>query len=322
MSGLDILTWHVHGSYLHYLTQGPHRFHLPVKDGRPEGYGARSGPFPWGDNVIEVPAAEVRERHYDAILYQSHRNWQVDRHEILSPAQQAGPQIYLEHDPPREVPTDTRHPVDDPAVTIVHCTAFNALMWDNGPNQVEVVDHGVLDLGYRYTGELERGLTVVNGLARRGRRLGADVFERARGEVPLDLVGMFSEESGGLGEVKLPELPDFASRYRFFFHPIRYTSLGLALLEAMMLGMPIVGLATTELPTLIRNGENGFVATNERELHDAMRLLIADAALAKRLGRAARETALARFGIERFNADWTRVFESVAGNTGRAAPCE
>lgn len=318
MSGLDILTWHVHGSYLHYLTQGPHRFHLPVKEGRAEGYGARSGSFAWGDNVIEVPAGEVRNRRYDAVLYQSHRNWQIDRHEILSPDQQRGPQIYLEHDPPRETPTDTRHPVDDPNVLIVHCTAFNALMWDNGPNRVEVVDHGVLDLGYRYTGELDRGLVVVNGLKRRGRRLGADVFERALGAVPLDLVGMFSDESGGLGEIKLADLPDFSSRYRFFFHPIRYTSLGLALLEAMMLGMPIIGLATTELPTLIRNGENGFIATNERELHDAMRLLIADRALASRLGEGARATALARFNIDRFNADWTRVFELVSG-TERAA---
>lgn len=313
MSGLDILTWHVHGSYLHYLTQGPHRFHLPVKEGRPEGYGARSGSFAWGDNVIEVPAAEVRNQHYDAVLYQSHRNWQIDRHEILSPDQQRGPQIYLEHDPPRDVPTDTRHPVDDPDVLIVHCTAFNALMWDNGLNRVEVVDHGVLDPGHRYTGELDRGLVVVNGLKRRGRRLGADVFERARHEVPLDLVGMFSEESGGLGEILLSDLPDFASRYRFFFHPIRYTSLGLALLEAMMLGMPIIGLATTELPTLIRNGENGFIATNERELHDAMRLLIADPALARRLGEGARATALGRFNIDRFNADWTRMFEMASG---------
>ncbi len=35
---LRILTWHVHGSYLYYLVQSPHRFFLPVKPGRPEGY--------------------------------------------------------------------------------------------------------------------------------------------------------------------------------------------------------------------------------------------------------------------------------------------
>ena len=93
MSGLDILTWHVHGSYLHYLTQSPHRFHLPVTPERGEGYGGRAGPFPWGDNVIEVAAEQVRNGRYDIVLHQSRRNWEIDRVELLSPAQQRLPQI-------------------------------------------------------------------------------------------------------------------------------------------------------------------------------------------------------------------------------------
>jgi len=40
---------------------------------------------------------------------------------------------------------------------------------------------------------------------------------------------------------------------RFFFNPIRYTSLGLAVCEAMMVGMPIIGLATTEMATTVQN---------------------------------------------------------------------
>lgn len=319
MTGLRILTWHVHGSYLHYLTQGPHRFYLPVDATRSEGHGGRSGPFNWGPNVIEVPVEEVRHGDYDVVLYQSPRNWRIDRAATLGPAQLHLPQVYLEHDPPRGSPTDTLHPVDDPGIIVVHVTAFNALMWDNGRSPVVVVDHGVIDRGHLYSGELDRGLVVVNGLARRGRRLGVDVFERARAVLPLDLVGMFAEESGGIGEVALPDLAAFSARYRFFFHPIRYTSLGLALLEAMMLGLPIVGLATTELPTIIRDGENGFLATDETALHTAMRALLADRGLARAIGAAGRATALERFGIERFTADWTAVFEQVAGRVRRVA---
>ena len=170
----------------------------------------------------------------------------------------------------------------------------------------------------RVVGELQ-GVALADedpqctiAFARRGRRLGADIFERTRTQVPLDLVGMFSEESGGLGEVPLIELPEFSAGYRFFFHPIRYTSLGLALIEAMMLGMPVVGLATTELPTIIRNGENGFIATDERELVRAMQALIDDPALARRIGTAGRMTALERFNIARFADDWSAVFRSVA----------
>ena len=313
MSGLRILTWHVHGSYLKYLTQAPHQFYLPVDATRSEGYGGRSGRIAWGDNVVEVFADEVRNRDFDVILYQSHRNWEVDRHAILGARHARLPQVYLEHDPPRATPTDTRHPVDDPNVLVAHVTAFNALMWDCGRSPTCVVDHGVIDPGQRYRGELAKGLVVVNGLARRGRRLGADIFARARNQVPLDLIGMFSEESGGLGEIPLNELPDFAARYRFFFHPIRYTSLGLALIEAMMLGMPVVGLATTELPTIIRNGENGFIATDERQLVRAMQALLDDPALARRIGAAGRATALERFNIARFADDWSNAFQRVIG---------
>ena len=131
---------------------------------------------------------------------------------------------------------------------VVHVTPFNDLMWDCGTSPTRVVEHGVgVPAEARYTGELERGLVIVNHLGKRGRRLGLDVFERARREVPLDLVGMASEELGGLGEVPPAELPRFAARYRFLFNPIRYTSLGLAVCEAMTVGLPVVGLATTEM---------------------------------------------------------------------------
>ena len=54
MQPLRILTWHVHGSYLYYLTRARHDFFLPVRPGRPAGYGGRAGSFAWGDNVRDV----------------------------------------------------------------------------------------------------------------------------------------------------------------------------------------------------------------------------------------------------------------------------
>src|SRR5512133_224635 len=109
-----VLTWHVHGNYLYYLTQAPHDFYLPVKPGKPEGYGGRAGSLPWGDNVYEIDAEEVKNCPFDVILYQSHKNYLEDRLQILSEEQLNLPQVYLEHDPPRQHPTDTPHPVDDP----------------------------------------------------------------------------------------------------------------------------------------------------------------------------------------------------------------
>jgi glycosyltransferase involved in cell wall biosynthesis len=310
---LRILTWHVHGSYLRYLSEVPHDLYLPVgRDGQP-GYGGRGATFDWPDSVHEVPADEVRSRPFDLVLYQSHRNWLVDRDDILSPSQRALPSIVLEHDPPRESPTETRHPVDDANALIVHVTHFNDLMWDAGRTPTRVIEHGVLDTGARWTGERARGVTVVNGIARRGRRTGADVFAAAAKHVPLDLYGMWSDEAGGLGEVSPPRaLPSVLAAYRLFFNPIRWTSFGLSVCEAMMVGLPIVGLATTAMPEVIRNGESGFVDNDLAALITHMRRILADHDEAASLSRGARAIARERFSIDRFVRDWDATFAEVA----------
>ena len=190
-------------------------------------------------------------------------------------------------------------------------------MWDSGTTPMRVIEHGVFvpDTA-RYTGELARGITAINHLRSRGRRLGADVFARIRAVVPVDLVGMDAESLGGLGEVFPPDLPAFEARYRYFLNPIRYTSLGLAVIEAMMVGLPIVGLATTEMVTAIVPG-SGFLATDPMALVEPIHVLMADPDLARTMGAAAREVARDRFGIDRFARDWTTTFRDL---TGRSAP--
>jgi hypothetical protein len=312
MRPLKILTWHTHGSYLYYLTQAPHDFYVLSKPDRPPGYTGRWGHLPWGANVHDLPVSEAHSQPLDCILFQDDHQYLRDQHEYLSEAQRRLPRIYLEHDPPRDSPTDTRHPVDDPGVLLVHVTAFNQLMWDSGHTPNRVIEHGVMaPAGVQYQGDLPRGLVIVNHIGRRGRRLGADVFERVRCEVPLDLIGMGAEESGGLGEIRHADLPAFIAQYRFLFNPIRYTSLGLSVIEAMLVGLPVVALATTEMSTVVKNGVNGYADTDIDTLISHMKALIADRDLARRLGRGARAYASERFNIERFRRDWSDAFASV-----------
>lgn len=314
MSVLRILTWHVHGSYLYYLTRCGHEFYLPVKPDRPEGYGGRLAGFPWGDRVHDIPAEQVQQQEFDCILFQSSKNYLDDQYEILSEAQRQLPRIYLEHDPPQQHPTNTSHWVNDPNVLLVHVTPFNQLMWDSGVTPTRVIEHGVLVPDtVHYTGELSRGIVVVNGLKARGRRLGLDVFDRVRQSISLDLIGMKSEELGGFGEIKPPELYAFEARYRFFFNPIRYTSLGLAVCEAMMLGLPIVALATTEMATVVENGVSGYVDTSIERLIERMRSLLDHPDEAQHLSAGARRYALERFPIDRFCRDWHHAFALVTG---------
>lgn len=325
MRPIRVLTWHIHGNYLLYLSRANVEFVLPVLPGGREGFGGRGSTFPFPDRVRVVPAESVRDAEFDLVLYQTRRNYEVDGPEFLSESQRDLPCIYLEHDPPQEHPVDQRHWFDEPGSLLVHVTPFNALMWDSGRTPTKVIDHGVfLPEGVRYTGEIGRGIVVINHLRGRGRRLGVDVFERARRGVPLDLVGMDAESLGGVGEVSPPDLPAFEARYRFFFNPIRWTSLGLAVLEAMTIGLPIVGLATTEMVTAVEHEVSGFLDTDPANLIEPMRELIADPGLARRMGENARRAALDRFSIDRFARKWEETFAEVAGRpavgTTRVAP--
>ena len=320
MRRLKVLTWHTHGSYLHYLSHAPHDFYVLSKPGCPPGYGGRCGSMPWRDNVIDLPAARARGMAFDCILFQDDYQWEKDQFELLDAAQRALPRIYLEHDPPLAHPTDTRHPVDDPGVLLVHVTPFNALMWDSGRTPVRVIEHGVPETDcVRYGGELARGLVVNNHLGRRGRRMGPDLYLQARRTIPLDLVGMAAEELGGIGEIRHAELPAFMARYRFLFSPIRYSSLGLAVIEAMMAGLPVVAPATAEMATVIDNGVSGYTATHLPTLLGHMQELVDDPALARHLGEGARRTARDRFSIGRFSSDWDAALRHVT-SSGAVAP--
>jgi glycosyltransferase involved in cell wall biosynthesis len=309
---LRILTWHVHGNYLYYLSQVPHQFLIVTDRERSPGYSGRAGSLPWGQNVREIAVDRVHRSEFDCILYQSRQNWDNDRFELLSDSQRRLPRIYLEHDPPREHPTDSHHPVNDAATMLVHVTHFNRMMWNSGETPTRVVEHGVLlPEGITWEGSLPRGIAVVNQLAQRGRRLGADLFARMRQKAPIDLVGMDSTLSGGLGEIPNLELPAFMAKYRYYCHPVRWTSLGLSVIEAMMVGLPVVGLATTELVTVIKNGHSGFIDTDPDKLIGHMNRLANDPAEAAMLGANAKRDAGERFAIGRFVDDWLKVFREV-----------
>lgn len=307
-----VFTWHIHGSYLYYLSQAEIDLYIPVSDPVREGYYGRGKTFPFGDNVKEVPAEEVRNMHFDCVLFQSAKNYHSDQYEVLSEEQRKLPRIYLEHNAPTGHAVCSEHPMNDNEVTLVHVTHFNKLMWQQSVPNVRVIEHGVTEPPFAYTGELAKGIVVINHIRERGRITGWDIFEEVREQVPLDLAGMGTEKYGGLGEVLHPQLPAFLSKYRFYFNPIRHTSLGLSFLEAMMAGLPVVALATTEYSCAIRHSQTGFVHTNVDLLIEHMKQLLENKDQAGLMGRRARQTAKNKFNITRFAKDWETLFHSVA----------
>ena len=154
---------------------------------------------------------------------------------------------------------------------------------------------------------------MVNNMPSRGRMVGFDLFEQVRKKVPLDLIGM-GAESYGIGEILHPQMPEFIAQYRFYFSPIRYTSLGIATCEAMMMGIPVVGLATTELATVNENGRNGFIHTDIDYLIDRMKLLMQVPSIAIEISQQAMETAKELFSIDRFVHEWEELIQEKIKN--------
>jgi glycosyltransferase involved in cell wall biosynthesis len=177
-----------------------------------------------------------------------------------------------------------------------------------------VIEHGIVDPGERWAGELARAAVVTNEPVRRGRTVGADLLPGLAEVAPVDVFGMGLtglHECYGLdpGRVALHDDPPQAAmhtelaRRRVYVHPVRWTSLGLSLLEAMHLGMPVVALATTEVVEAVP-AEAGVVSTRPERLWAAVRAFLHDEDAARQAGKAARAAALERYGLERFLRDW------------------
>ncbi len=79
---LKIFTWHIHGSYLFYLSQGNYDIYIPTKPEKTEGYYGRGETFPFGPNVIEIPAEQVKNQEFDVIVYQTNQNYLKDQYKI------------------------------------------------------------------------------------------------------------------------------------------------------------------------------------------------------------------------------------------------
>jgi glycosyltransferase involved in cell wall biosynthesis len=173
-----------------------------------------------------------------------------------------------------------------------------------------VIEHGIIDPGYRYTGELPRAAVAINEARRRGRVTGTDLLARFGEAIPLDLFGIDAGALGGVDDPPQSLLHAEMPRRRVYLHPMRWTSLGLALIEAMQLGMPVVALAATEAVEAVPPG-CGVISTDVARLCDALRAYAADPHAARADGLRARAYALERYGLEKFLHAWDALYEEV-----------
>jgi glycosyltransferase involved in cell wall biosynthesis len=110
------------------------------------------------------------------------------------------------------------------------------------------------------------------------------------------------------GDLPPDELHTQLARRRAYLHPVRWTSLGLSLLEAMYLGMPVLALATTEVVRAVPPG-TGVTSTNPDDLRAAASGLLADPDRARELGAAAREHVRHAYSLQNFLERWDTVLD-------------
>lgn len=325
---MRVLLWHVHGSWTTSFVAGRHDYVLPLLPERgPDGRG-RAQTWDWPASAREVPAEALRDEPIDVVVLQRpHEAELVERWtgRRLGPDL---PAVYLEHNAPTGQAVSTLHPVaHDPhlaGLPVVHVTHFNAMAWDCGGAPITVIEHGIPDPGPRYTGELDSLAVVVNEPIRRRRVAGTDlVLEMAR-QVHVHAYGMGTRSLGHLaaeqaiGGLRSDHCHDLAQHdlherlgnHRAYLHPYRWTSLGLSLVEAMTLGMPVLALSTTEAPEAVPPSA-GVVSNRMGLLQDTAKRWLADHDEARERGEAARRHALAHYGLDRFLGDWDRMLTEV-----------
>jgi hypothetical protein len=319
---MKVLLWHVHGSWTTAFVEGDHDYLIPVLPDRgPDGLG-RARTWNWPASAREVTPDSLRDEDVDVVVLQRERDLELVREWLGREPGRDLPAVFLEHNAPDGGVPNTRHPLADrDDIPIAHVTHFNRLFYDNGRAPTTVIEHGIVDPGERWTGHLLHAAVVVNEPVRRGRYVGADLLPGLAAVARVDVFGMGLSglhEAYGLdpGRVALHEDPPQAAmhaqlaRRRVYVHPVRWTSLGLSLLEAMHLGMPVVALASTEAVEAVPP-EAGVLSTRPDRLWAAVEHFLRDEDAARLAGKAARAAALERYGLDRFLGDWDRLLEEV-----------
>ncbi|OKI50457.1 glycosyltransferase [Micromonospora sp. CB01531] len=317
---MNVLLWHVHGSWTTSFVHGRHRYLVPVTPDRgPYGLG-RARTYAWPANAVEVTPQELGRTEVDLVVLQRPEELELAEQWLGRRVGRDVPAIYVEHNTPKGDVPNTRHPMADRNdLIIAHVTHFNELFWDNGATRTTVIEHGVVAPAVEWTGELNRLAVVINEPVRRWRVTGTDLLPRFAEIAPLDVYGM--GVTGLADHLELPpdrltshdDLPQHAmhtelARRRAYLHLCRWTSLGLSLIEAMTMGMPVIALATTEAVDAVPP-DAGVLSTRVDTLVEAARWLAEERDAAYRLGARAREVTKERFGLDRFLVDWDRLME-------------
>jgi hypothetical protein len=286
--------------------------------GRPSGdagWDARMRPVPPAARLIELPEALARRQPYGCIIAHNLTD-------LLDARQLSGPRLLVLHEtlegaaleqhlavPLEQFRQAVARFVDLTAAHAVAVSPLKARSWGVGGEAVAAAADPADYLPW--DGGLARGLRVANHILRRPRILRWEFHQQAFDGLPVTLVGHNPEMEGVRAAAGWEPLKQTFAAHRFYIHtadPLLEDGYNMAMLEAMAAGLPVLGNRHPTSP--VEHGVSGFLSDDPAELRGYALQLLADRALAARLGAAARETVATHFSSERFRAGFGRAIEA------------
>ena len=112
-----------------------------------------------------------------------------------------------------------------------------------------------------------------------------------------------------------PDVPALLGAADVLALPSLHEGFGLALVEALACGVPVVASRTGPIPELVREGETGFLIEpgNAAELAASLAVLLRDDGRRREMGEIGREDAVARFSLPGMVRQLEGLYERVAG---------
>jgi glycosyltransferase involved in cell wall biosynthesis len=197
--------------------------------------------------------------------------------------------------------------------------------------KVETIHYGMDELpgawGENPPDDLPHGARILLSVSRLTQQKGLDVAIRALPSLPDDTVLVvlgegperepleaLARELGVAGRVRLrgrePDVAAWLRRASTLVHPARWEGFGLAVLEAMLAGLPVVASNVSSLPELVLDGETGLLVRPDDP--SALALGVARALEERdRLGAAGLARAHAEFSVAKMADRTAELYRSL-----------
>jgi len=114
----------------------------------------------------------------------------------------------------------------------------------------------------------------------------------------------------------VPDTDKYLVKFDLYVQPSLSESFGLAIVQAMSVGLPIIATNTGGIPEVVLEGKSGLLveAKDENALSDAILELLRHPGRARKMGEMAQKEARLRFNIEDMISELERTYEKVATN--------